>query len=1390
MRLEDKFFNSFFYLFLIGITFSIVIVITILFYFSDNFLDERTASEVFHLEDRYAKSKINSMNILLTNLVVKLQVVLQEQVTLYQDIAKTLVNLTNDLNLDDIDVYNVYELKEKINSNDNEFMKRLEYASLWLIDTEIKDISQLTLEIKKQIYSFSLMTQSLLSVVNSNNDILKSIFLIFDSTDLYMAFPFNYHNSWNFLDIFDNFTDNPSWCTDEEGNIITYYKFKCRHFYKDMINAQKGVFDLNIDSQKDRKIFISPPYPKLGNSSSEFVFTICVKFNDPISKSIGYLCGDSEDHTLFSSFDLFNEKLIGYAVVTSVGYNQAFYFPQIIKGQYKKTLAEFFYRLDNNYYLEEKTIFLTTQQKFFTSNYIKYINNKLVEIEPLFIINELITDENGGKYQHFFINNEEYNFCLYPIIVENMEKQNEHILSIIHVYNKKAYYNHMFDFQKNSSRQLFFQWFIYILFASILLYLISLSFKLLAKFIVIPIKNVHYMLEGINVGGEYRLEYLSGLQKKQEENLEKLNKINHRLMQKNAKKNKNLNLNLKELDYKDKEKDQEKEMSKEKEKEKPKTKIEQKKLSSRNIFSNKKKEKEETKKMEDSFFRGKTPKSESKLNTKSILEEEKLNSSNNDLISNEESDNNNNLDLDEEYIDTSINYEKKYDNDGIMIEKELNFYDFDEELLQYRPAEINDLVQSLLNLKGALILTSKSQEVENIIGYTNSGYTFNNFKNQTGSRMCQSNIGNLQSRLAKYDKAIYHLALSLQNVDLKKFLSSSLNDELDENDTLLHKIELNYVKDKKEKDVNRLVKKQQKGKKVNFPQKIIEILINSRYNKLINIYFKFFGFIQKNSSNYEKLSDCFMHTKFHTINYYHKVLIQYIYLCFLSNDLVKIGESILDYIEFLIKFKLKISEENSFIMNINNADIPEIKEKQLIKRKYFDKIINWFNLFDSYAKQINENSALGNYKNVIDAYTHNLQSNHTQFNSGNESASALLFQINLQRYDFLRGKFALVCQDYNDALGFMINAAKKKRIVIDGLIKKRALKHIFKIAGKLRKAIISKNYSKLDFNDIFEKDNFKNKNINDDNPINNVYLNINDEPEPEIKSIKLIEKMSNIIEKINNDINETNENQLKDIISLIDCNYCDKLVVESYIDVTKTILKNYLSNNDRIGVFFLVNEYRIICPIMSKEEIDMSNFNKDLDIYCEKVFRKEKIEYSSMVNEEIQERINSGESFDSNPESKHNSFSDSSSNFNNKGEFINKGKIKIEDAIQSINYCLSYLKMKEISTNEKFFIYFSSNIKDFMTFLTEMKNKSYLNNLSYESNQKNEVYIQKEKNINFLLVGKFKPENEKEYKSSLLDFFGAKSDIIPFDNMKKIRSILSSNNIIKDDIIFPNEVYK
>ena len=59
-----------------------------------------------------------------------------------------------------------------------------------------------------------------------------------------------------------------------------------------------------------------------------------------------------------------------------------------------------------------------------------------------------------------------------------------------------------------------------------------------------------------------------------------------------------------------------------------------------------------------------------------------------------------------------------------------------------------------------------------------------------------------------------------------------------------------------------------------------------------------------------------------------------------------------------------------------------------------------------------------------------------------EIQSAFMFRVNIQKCDFLKGKFALCCKNFNDALYFFIRASKKKRIVIDGLIKKRSLKNI------------------------------------------------------------------------------------------------------------------------------------------------------------------------------------------------------------------------------------------------------------------------------------------------------------------------------------------------------------
>ena len=183
-----------------------------------------------------------------------------------------------------------------------------------------------------------------------------------------------------------------------------------------------------------------------------------------------------------------------------------------------------------------------------------------------------------------------------------------------------------------------------------------------------------------------------------------------------------------------------------------------------------------------------------------------------------------------------------------------------------------------------MILTSEDREVNKIINYSHSEEIFRNFKNKEGAIICQSNIGNLQGQLLKYDKAIYHLALSLQDNKLKRFLNKNLNDELDESDFLLNSISNYFIKVKKVEKRNILAEKQKNSIKEDFSQKEIGILINSRYCRLIYVYYKFFKNLQKLQESNGEIKGQFMNTLFHTINYYHKVIIQFIFLSYAKND--------------------------------------------------------------------------------------------------------------------------------------------------------------------------------------------------------------------------------------------------------------------------------------------------------------------------------------------------------------------------------------------------------------------------------------------------------------------------------------------------------------------------
>ena len=614
----------------------------------------------------------------------------------------------------------------------------------------------------------------------------------------------------------------------------------------------------------------------------------------------------------------------------------------------------------------------------------------------------------------------------------------------------------------------------------------------------------------------------------------------------------------------------------------------------------------------------------------------------------------------------------------------------------------------------------------------------------------------------KYDKAIFHLAISLEDNKLKKFLSKGLSDEFDENDTLLNTIYTSFTLNKNKEKKNKIVEKQENNSKNHFSQKIIGILINSRYNKLIHVYYNFFSLIQK--INLKALDGFFMNAFYHNINYYHKIIIQYIYLCFVKNDLVKIGESILDYIEFLIKFKFKTSNENEYVLDILRTNIPNMKKIQNKKKIIFNKIIIWFKLFDEYVNHVKNNTSLDDEKNLLDDFTI-LSSNNTEFNYENQSL--FLFKINLQRAEFLKGKFALLCKNNTDALFFFIRAAKKKSIVLDGLIKKKALKRIYKILAYLKK-----RYNKYDIISWSMKEHFhhfeKSKTRHFNKKLNN---NNNNEKEYSKKDNSFKTEMIIIKNDIMNDLEEFNSKQTKDLIILIDFNIYnqeDKINdntnrINSFIDQTITILDNYLLRNDRLGVFIYKNQHQIICPLTAKSEIDLDSFSKDL-YYYKYTLNEIKEDEESSINDVIENDFEKVQ-LEMHLGNQNKILSSSSSQKSNQSkikEAENNDNIIAKGLIHSINYCQNYLKLKEDIKNEKFVLLF-----------TNIFNTYKINDVIISSNLEK---LKQDKEITFLLAGKNddkvisnnKNKNlnlleETNIKEKFLNKYNNKSDVIYYE---------------------------
>ena len=177
MKLEDKFFNSFFYPFLICVILSTLIVTIFLGVFTNSFYDKRTTEKILDLETKFSKVNIKSVNAILTSILQKNQASMNEQIFLYQRMAnKTIDTDSQDLIMDDNKLKCVYDLTEDYLKENKDI---LDYLAYWFIDDKNKAFDNITdIRAKKQIISFSKILHNLYSTLAASSQ-TESIFEYF-----------------------------------------------------------------------------------------------------------------------------------------------------------------------------------------------------------------------------------------------------------------------------------------------------------------------------------------------------------------------------------------------------------------------------------------------------------------------------------------------------------------------------------------------------------------------------------------------------------------------------------------------------------------------------------------------------------------------------------------------------------------------------------------------------------------------------------------------------------------------------------------------------------------------------------------------------------------------------------------------------------------------------------------------------------------------------------------------------------------------------------------------------------------------------------------------------------------------------------------------------------
>ena len=265
MKMEFIFLKYFFFSFLIGIFISLLIVILILVFFTNNFCDKKSMQDIINLEKKYAESELKSANIRVTTLLSKYQALFNESIIFYKNIANDLLVDENSHQLEPNFIYSIVFV-DIVSCFNKRF--RPDRRALFIYDRHTTDFPNLD-----TLFYFS-------------NPEAYTYYFYFEETGLYIAYPLlmqckndHYEN----LILYPIFYENI--CLDEDGNLFALYKPTFEKYFQNMMKCKTFTFDNNFKSNQNRTIFFNNYfYDKL--SINELEFVMCTEFEDPVTKGM------------------------------------------------------------------------------------------------------------------------------------------------------------------------------------------------------------------------------------------------------------------------------------------------------------------------------------------------------------------------------------------------------------------------------------------------------------------------------------------------------------------------------------------------------------------------------------------------------------------------------------------------------------------------------------------------------------------------------------------------------------------------------------------------------------------------------------------------------------------------------------------------------------------------------------------------------------------------------------------------------------------------------------------------------------------------------------------------------------------------------------------------